>query len=175
MRAAFATLALVGLLAGCTNESAGSAEGSCAALLDWNGVRYQVSGHRLPPELGDELGTGVEPGCDDGGGAVGERSVTVYEVVGVDPSVAVALADMDAVYLAPAYSRPGALYRGDPWRYEGFYFRVESPEGERFWEWAGSSRLATGSSGPSAGLAGCNPFQPFSGGVADEPSTCPAD
>ena len=30
---------------------------------------------------------------------------------------------------------------GDPRRYEGFYFRIESLDGEPLWEWAGSSRL----------------------------------
>lgn len=32
---------------------------------------------------------------------------------------------------------------GDPRRYEGFYFRLESLAGEPLWEWAGSSRLGT--------------------------------
>ena len=109
MRAvALAALLVAGFATACSSSA--TSEGDCAALLDWNGVRYEGSGYRLPPELGERLGEGVVPGCDDGGGAVGHASVQVYAVAGVDASVAVALAESDAVYLAPAYSGPGAEF-----------------------------------------------------------------
>ena len=103
-------LALLGcaLLSACSGGTA--SEGSCAALLDWNGVRYQGSGFRLPPELGERLGEGTYPGCDDGGGPVSEENVQVFAVEGVDTAVAVATGDGAGVWLAPAYSRPGASY-----------------------------------------------------------------
>ena len=98
------------LLSACSGGTVTGAEGSCAALLDWNGVRYQGSGYRLPPEVGERLGEGTYPGCDDGGGPVSEQNVQVFAVEGVDPAVAVATGDSDGVWLAPAYSGPGVSY-----------------------------------------------------------------
>ena len=108
MRAALALLLVAGLGAACSSTV--HEAGSCAATLDWNGVRYQGNGYRLPPELGERLGDGVVPGCDDGGGASGDSSADVYAIEGVEPSVAVALAEGDAVYLAPEYSRADAMF-----------------------------------------------------------------
>jgi hypothetical protein len=106
-----AALALVMvLLPACSSGTVSRSEGLCAALLDWNGVRYQGSSFRLPPELGERLGEGILPGCDDGGGPVSEQKVQVFAVEGVDPAVAVATEDADGVWLAPAYSRPGVSY-----------------------------------------------------------------
>ena len=106
-----AGLAVLGcaLLSACSGGRV-EAEGSCAALLDWNGVRYQGSGFRLPPELGEHLGEGTYPGCDDGGGPVSEQKVQVFAVEGVDPAVAVATEGADGVWLAPAYSGAGVSY-----------------------------------------------------------------
>ncbi|MGH3037686.1 MAG: DUF6281 family protein [Gaiellaceae bacterium] len=105
-------LALLGcvLLSACSGGTVTEAEGSCAALLDWNGVRYQGNGYRIPPELGERLGVGSYPGCDDGGGPASEQKVQVFAVEGVDPAVAVATEEADGVWLAPAYSGPGAVY-----------------------------------------------------------------
>jgi hypothetical protein len=98
------------LLAACSGGTVSGAEAACAALLDWNGMRYQGAGFRLPPELGERLGEGTYPGCDDGGGPLSEQHVQVFAVAGVDPAVAVATEDSDGVWLAPAYSRPGASH-----------------------------------------------------------------
>jgi Family of unknown function (DUF6281) len=89
-----------GLAAGCSQAS----EVDCANDLDWNGARYTSYGTAGPPPLGEALGEGSMPACDDGGGGgVGEREVTVFAVEGVDPEAAVALEGFDGVYLAPAY------------------------------------------------------------------------
>lgn len=77
-------------------------------VLDWNGVRYTSNGTAGPPPLGEALGEGSIPACDDGGGAEGEREVTVFAVEGVDPEAAVALEGFDGVYLAPAYTKSSA-------------------------------------------------------------------
>jgi hypothetical protein len=105
-----AGLALVGcvLLPACSGGTV--ADASCPALLDWNGVRYQGSGYRLPPKLGERLGEGTFPPCDDGGGAVSEQAVQVFAVEGVDPAAAVATEGDLGVWLAPAYSGLDALY-----------------------------------------------------------------
>ena len=107
-----AGLALLGsvLLSACSGGTRSHADAECAALLDWNGVRYQGAGFRLPPELGERLGEGTYPGCDDGGGPVSEQDVQVFAVEGVDPAVAVATEDSHGVWLAPAYSGPGVSY-----------------------------------------------------------------
>ena len=105
MRVALLLAVSAGLLAGCAAGSGeGDSDASCDAALDWNGVRYQGSGTRLPPELGEAIGEGTVPGCDDGDGDSGESTVTVFAVKGVDPAAAVGLEDDWAVYLAPAYS-----------------------------------------------------------------------
>jgi len=106
MRVALLLVVVAGLLAGCAD---GSEEADCAALLDWNGVRYQGWGTRLPPELGEAIGEGTVSACDDGDGETGETTVTVFAVRGVDPEAAVGLEDDEGVYLAPAYSDLAAV------------------------------------------------------------------
>ncbi|QNN53805.1 DUF6281 family protein [Nocardioides mesophilus] len=73
-------------------DPGGTGEAKCVALLDFAGHRYLGDGSlgegaELRP--GKVLGTGVHPGCDDGGGAAETYESTVRAVPGVDPGVAV--------------------------------------------------------------------------------------
>lgn len=108
-RALLAALLAAVAVAGCASGEART-DADCAALLDWNGVRYQGAGTRGPAELGERLGEGSLPGCDDGGGPVEDEAVEVFAVAGVAPEIAVAVPGHDAVYLAPDYAGPGAEY-----------------------------------------------------------------
>jgi hypothetical protein len=63
---------------------------SCADVLRYSGADYL--GHGSPdrdPQLSGVTGEGTRPGCDDGGGAVGDDTVQVHELAGISPEDAV--------------------------------------------------------------------------------------
>lgn len=81
-----------GTVAG-TDDGGGVTRGSaasCAAVLTWDG-RTWTPGPTLVsvPREGSPVGTGTLPGCDDGGGAVAARQVTLTPIPGVPTSEAV--------------------------------------------------------------------------------------
>jgi hypothetical protein len=93
--------------AGCAAEEepgagadGGAAEAKCAYVVEYQGRSYLDVRGRLSAEVtgedftvGEKLGTGLLPGCDDSGGAGGTEEpgkVSVYQVQGVDPQLAVA-------------------------------------------------------------------------------------
>ena len=76
-------------------------EASCIAGFNWNGRFYARDAGELEQrfEAGEELGQGVEPGCNDTGEEVQpDRDVTVLRIKGVDPDVAVARQGDDHPY-----------------------------------------------------------------------------
>lgn len=88
---------LVAGMTGCEGGlDAGGSSSKCVYLVTYEGRSYtDVRGLSAADgkfAVGKDLGTGLLPGCDDSGGSDGveEEKVTVYEVVGIDPAVAVA-------------------------------------------------------------------------------------
>lgn len=98
--------ALLLAVAGCSggqaaDESGPRGESDCIAQLLWNGVSHRSSGDLVKPVvLGERLGKGRIPGCDDPG-----QQVNVVRIRGVSPAVAVGVDDDDWRYawLAPGY------------------------------------------------------------------------
>jgi hypothetical protein len=93
---------LVGACGGSGSVQVAS-EGSCAAVVLWNGVEYTGSGIRLSVEPGPQLGEGTVPRCGDSA----ERTVDVFSIVDVDPGLAVLTDEPGTVYVAP-----GVIERG---------------------------------------------------------------
>jgi hypothetical protein len=88
-----ALVALLALLAlvGCdTSSNDRRAEGDCAAVVDYDGHRYQGHGElvRAPATTG-RVETGTEPSCDDGTGEAGGGTVQVEELAALPMSRAV--------------------------------------------------------------------------------------
>ena len=83
--------AVVAALAGCSSSS----EASCAYVVFFEGRSYQwVAASGV--QTGAELGTGVTPGCGDGQPVPAETlGDPLVEVVGLDPTEAVALKHSD--------------------------------------------------------------------------------
>ena len=80
-------------LGGCGTHtpSAGSGdEASCALVVRYNGHTYLGLGVRVAPREGRPLGTGVLPGCDDGGGQEPDDAIELAEIQGVSPQIALA-------------------------------------------------------------------------------------
>ncbi|MFE7213725.1 DUF6281 family protein [Streptomyces sp. NPDC001698] len=94
---AVAAVLVVGVT-GCTGLKAGGAsEAKCAYVVKYEGRSYlDVRGQSVTDTkftVGKSLGAGLLPGCDESGevdGTEKPEKVTVYEVKGVDPAVAVA-------------------------------------------------------------------------------------
>ncbi|HLN76829.1 MAG TPA: hypothetical protein VK204_07250 [Nocardioidaceae bacterium] len=85
MRAAVIVLVAGALLGGCGQEREDgvgkTGDFSCAALLVYDGHRYTAHGElRRDPATTGRVGSGVAPGCDDGGGATRDRRVEVAEL-----------------------------------------------------------------------------------------------
>ncbi|MEU1348846.1 DUF6281 family protein [Streptomyces sp. NPDC005795] len=101
---------LVAGVTGCEGGfDAGGSSSKCAYLVKYEGRSYlDVSGLVAADAkftVGKSLGTGLLPACDDTGGGDGTEEaeeVTVYEVDGIDPAVAVAAGatPADAVLVA---------------------------------------------------------------------------
>ena len=86
------------------SRSRGPATASCAATLDRNGTRYFGMTLHRPAPLGKSLGTGVVPGCGDGGGRTPDQTISVVEINGVPPDQALGVAGNSlTVYVNPAY------------------------------------------------------------------------
>ncbi|MFB7107794.1 DUF6281 family protein [Streptomyces sp. NPDC056190] len=101
---AVAAVLVVGVT-GCTTKgesdgglmAGGASEAKCAYLVKYEGRSYlDVRGRSVTDKeftVGKDLGTGLLPGCDESGevdGTEKPEEVTVYEVEGIDPKVAVA-------------------------------------------------------------------------------------
>ena len=93
-----AAVALLPLVAG------GASATSCGSAVEWNGVTYEQIGD-VSVGLGAKLGEGVRPPCERGRGcsAPDAETATVMRVRGVDPDVAVSLAQDPSPYAAPGY------------------------------------------------------------------------
>ena len=99
--AATALLAMTACAAGGTTAGGGG-DASCAAVLDFDGRRYVgdgLIGEGSVLKEGRRLGTGVQPGCDDGNGAAESLESVVHVLPGVDPRVAV-LTTGDRLWIA---------------------------------------------------------------------------
>jgi hypothetical protein len=109
MRFAALVLTLLPLgVSACAGGASTSSDASCAAVVNWKGVRYEGSGARVPVELGNELGDGRIPECGDQPDVAPDpaRAVDVLAIQGVDPRIAVSLGQRWEIYLAPPYSGP---------------------------------------------------------------------
>ncbi|MFN8196024.1 MAG: hypothetical protein U0R80_17310 [Nocardioidaceae bacterium] len=85
-----AVLALASSTACSGDASDGGGSASCASVLRWDGRDYAGHGEQVrQPADTPELGTGVFPGCDDGNGASGDESGSVFRLPGVPPERAV--------------------------------------------------------------------------------------
>ena len=74
---------------------------SCIAGFAWNGRLYARDAGELDKRFAfaEELGEGVEPGCNDmGGEPEPDQAVTVIRIKGVDPDVAVGRLGDDRPY-----------------------------------------------------------------------------
>jgi len=89
-----ATAALLVSVVGCAGE--GASESSCAYLVTYQG-RDHLGTEEGEFTVGEKLGTGTVPACDDtpGDGEAGapERTTTVYAVEGKDPADLIAVGD----------------------------------------------------------------------------------
>jgi hypothetical protein len=139
LRGAVLALLVLASAAGCGDgaggEGAPEVEPDCVARLLWHGVTYWSAGSPEEPlALGRRLGKGTVPGCDEDDAG---REVTVVEVRGTSPSVAVALegegdppyAWLAAGYLSESTRHPlhDALYGGPARPDAEAGFRCESP------------------------------------------------
>jgi hypothetical protein len=92
------TAAALVLVAGCNAGSTGSGAGACEATIEYAGRTYLGHAAEVPPKaLGEQLGPGVIPACNDTN-ASGERdeAVVVVELIGVPPEVAIAATYSDS-------------------------------------------------------------------------------
>jgi hypothetical protein len=91
--AALVLAVLVGALGHLTQGSSGGGEGSCAALVTWNGHTYRGQTADQPLDLGAELpGSAVLAGCKDSNlDATGSTRVTAVKIVGVPSSRKIAV------------------------------------------------------------------------------------
>src|SRR4051794_27563655 len=91
---ACATAGAAALLVGCGDGR----DGTCADNVTFKGTTYWASQSDAPVELGEPLGTGMKPGCTEGPDGE-DHEVTVVEIVGSSPQVAVAVEhDIDSIY-----------------------------------------------------------------------------
>ncbi|MFH9015972.1 DUF6281 family protein [Streptomyces sp. NPDC017943] len=99
----WALAAVAALSAACapSPESGAQAEASCAYVVDYDGRRY-VDRVATDVPVGQRLGTATRPVCDDtpgdGDDGEGPAPVTAFAVRGVDPAVAVAVAEEPGAY-----------------------------------------------------------------------------
>lgn len=87
-------IVLAGLLSAC-GLIVGPASGSCAFVIEWNGVHYGELNIDQAPRFGPSLGEGAVPACDDTGSSgcsrlhgEDDQSIAIYRLRGVDPHVA---------------------------------------------------------------------------------------
>lgn len=86
------TAAVLVLVAGCNAGSTGSGAGGCAATVEYAGRTYFGHAAEVPPSaLGEQLGSGIIPACNDTNASGGRaEDVVVVELIGVPPEVAIA-------------------------------------------------------------------------------------
>jgi hypothetical protein len=85
-------VACVGLAACTSGSDAEGGGGGCVSSVVFRGQSYFGYHAMVRPVPGEVLGEGVIPGCDDTGDGIGsppDESISVAELPGVDPSVAV--------------------------------------------------------------------------------------
>jgi hypothetical protein len=83
------------------SEPGGGVAASCLAGFNWKGRLYARGAGELekPFQTGEELGHGVEPGCNDMGEyREPDKDVTVVRIKGVDPEIAVGRLGDDRPY-----------------------------------------------------------------------------
>ncbi|MEV0242981.1 DUF6281 family protein [Streptomyces sp. NPDC050674] len=95
---------LLSLPVGCTVTSAdggGRAEASCAYVVEYDSRRY-LGREETDIPVGESLGSATRPACDDtpgdGDDGEGPALMTAFAVRGVDPAVAVAVAEDPGAY-----------------------------------------------------------------------------
>jgi hypothetical protein len=77
---------LVGACGGAsTDDRSQAGSGSCAAILEWKGTRYEGTGTRTVVAKGPIIGTGTLVGCGE------QPGQTVARIEGVDPADALAI------------------------------------------------------------------------------------
>ena len=84
-----------------TDSAGGGVAASCIAGFTWNGRLYARDAGELDKRFAfaEELGEGVEPGCNDmGGEPEPDQAVTVIRIKGVSPDVAVGRLGDDRPY-----------------------------------------------------------------------------
>ena len=97
-----ATLVMMLFLAACSEPSGpsgtlhegdvlGEGEGSCAFVVIFGGERYAGRQVLVEPPLGEGLGEGLIPSCDDSNASesVGDERIPVVALEGIDPSIAI--------------------------------------------------------------------------------------
>ena len=68
----------------------GGADAACAAVVEFNGQTYDGYGVQRAPDVGEKLGQGVFPPCNDTGGSDEKASKSpVAAIKGVDPGRAI--------------------------------------------------------------------------------------
>ncbi|MDO0912230.1 DUF6281 family protein [Streptomyces sp. DT2A-34] len=89
---------LIAAAVGCAG-SGGASEASCAYLVTYDSRTY-LDVANVDFTVGEKLGTATIPECDDTpntpGDTVPERTITAYEVEGMDPAVTIAVGDTAA-------------------------------------------------------------------------------
>ncbi|MFJ8536386.1 DUF6281 family protein [Streptomyces sp. NPDC093591] len=95
------TSLLIAAAVGCAASGGtdGAGEASCVYLVSYDGRTYSDVAN-VEFTVGEELGTATIPECDDTpnnpGDTVPERTITAYEVEGMDRAVAIAVGDTAA-------------------------------------------------------------------------------
>ncbi|MFJ5730025.1 DUF6281 family protein [Streptomyces paradoxus] len=103
--ALLAAAALAPLSVSCTSSSSGDGDArpapSCAYVIEYDGRRY-LGREETDVPVGKSLGSVTRPACDDtpgdGDDGEGPALMTAFTVRGVDPSVAVAVAENPGEY-----------------------------------------------------------------------------
>lgn len=148
----FLVVAAAALLGGCAQRGAGTppadpagegavaGEAVCAALVEYDGHTYD--GHdvlRREPATTGRVGTGTAPGCDDGGGSTGARTVEVAELAGLPMTRAVLVdgtlyvrSDRPFPESARAWFRSPACDASEPFRLRGDWLGVQGSHPPRF-------------------------------------------
>jgi len=80
---------------------------SCTLVVRYQGSLYEGWTVRVAPVEGGSVGTGVLPGCDDGGGPEPDEEIELAEIAGVSPEVALVWAGQtDTVLLREGIEQP---------------------------------------------------------------------
>ena len=127
------------LVAGAFRDRSHELELPAVVGLTFDGAWMDIEGGPWSGGLDDPRALSREVHRADGRSSVHFDEYALLQPAGVVP--AITFRTDDAETFVDEYLSKFLEELGDPRRYEGFYFRIESPEGEPLWEWAGSSRL----------------------------------